>query len=57
MKSDMKSKHYDIVPIVIDFVTDHTASMATVKFCHRLAVLDMKPDMKSKHYDFALISS
>jgi hypothetical protein len=29
---------------VIDFVTNHTASMTIVRFHHRLAVLDMKPN-------------
>jgi hypothetical protein len=29
----------------------------TLRFRHRLAVLDMKPDMKSKHYDVVPISS
>jgi hypothetical protein len=42
---------------VIDFVTDHNASMTIDKFRHRLAMWDMKPDMKNKHYDVAPISS
>jgi hypothetical protein len=58
MKPDMKSKYYDVVPIsVTDFIIDYTASMTTVRFRHKLPVLDMKPDVKSKYYDVASISS